>query len=311
MELIRGVHNLRPRHRGCVATIGNFDGVHLGHRKILEQVIAEARARGQKSAVMLFEPQPREFFAPDKAPPRLMALRDKLRALRELGVDQVLCARFDQRFRSQTARQFVANLLVRGLGVSYLVVGDDFRFGNDRRGDFDYLVAAGEEFGFRVADTPTCEIDGERVSSTRVRDALLSGRLELASSLLGRPYVISGRVQQGDRLGRTIGVPTANLKPGHPRMAVQGVYAVRVTGGGLEQAPAVANVGHRPTVGGEESRLEVHVLDWHGDLYESHLDVAFRHFIRPERKYDGLDALKAAIQQDIDQARDYFGNAQT
>lgn len=311
MELIRGVHNLKPRHRGCVATIGNFDGVHLGHRKILEQVIGEARRRGQKSAVMLFEPQPREFFAPEKAPPRLMALRDKLRALEELGVDLVLCARFDQRFRSQTAREFVSNLLVEGLGVSYLVVGDDFRFGNDRRGDFDYLVTAGEEFGFQVTDTPTCEIAGERVSSTRVRKALETGRLEDAAGLLGRRYVISGRVQHGDRLGRTIGVPTANLKPGHPRMAVQGVYAVTVSGGGLDEAPAVANVGHRPTVGGEDSRLEVHVLDWEGDLYEKHLDVAFRHFIRPERKYDGLEALKAAIRNDIDQARDYFGNGQT
>lgn len=311
MELIRGVHNLRPRHRGCVATIGNFDGVHLGHRKILEQVIDEARRREQKSTVMLFEPQPREFFAPDRAPPRLMALRDKLRALAELGVDQVLCARFDERFRSQTAREFVADLLVDGLDISYLVVGDDFRFGNDRRGDFDYLVAAGREFGFRVTDTPTCEVGGERVSSTRVREALLAGELDQASRLLGRPYVISGRVQHGDRLGRTIGVPTANLKPGHPRMAVQGVYAVSIDGGGLKNAPAVANVGHRPTVGGEESRVEVHVLDWQGDLYEQHLDVAFRHFIRPERKYDGLEALKGAIRADIEQAKDYFGNGQT
>jgi riboflavin kinase/FMN adenylyltransferase len=308
MELIRGIHNLRARHRGCVATIGNFDGVHRGHRKILEQVIAEARRRGQKSAVMLFEPQPPEYFAPEKAPPRLMALRDKLRALRELGVDQVLCARFDERFRAQSAREFVSDLLVDGLGIHYLVVGDDFRFGNDRAGDFNYLVKAGGEFGFEVTDTPTCEQEGERVSSTRIRQALAVGDLDQAAALLGRPYMISGRVQHGDRIGRTIGVPTANLKPGHPRMAVSGVYAVTVSGAGLKEAPAVANVGNRPTVGGTESRLEVHVLDFDGDLYEKHLDVHFRHFIRPEEKYDGLEALKTAIQRDMDQARHYFGH---
>lgn len=311
MELIRGTHNLRPRHRGCVATIGNFDGVHLGHRKILETVIAEARRRGQKATVMLFEPQPLEFFTPTTAPPRLMALRDKLIALAELGVDQVLCCRFDEGFRSQSAEEFVTNLLVDGLAVSYLVVGDDFRFGADRGGDFDYLCDAGERFGFQVIDTPTCEQDGDRVSSTRIREALMEGRLERAAQLLGRPYGICGRVQQGDRLGRTIGVPTANLKPGHPRMAVQGVYAVRVTGGGLENAPAVANVGTRPTVGGDESRVEVHVLDFQGDLYEKHLDVAFRHFIRPEKKYDGLESLKAAIGRDIQKARDHFEHGQS
>lgn len=306
MELIRGVHNLRPRHHGCVATIGNFDGVHLGHQKILSRVIAEARLREQPATVMLFEPQPREFFAPDKAPRRLMALRDKLRALAALGVDRVLCARFDRRFRAQSARQFVADLLVDGLGVSYLVVGDDFRFGNDRVGDFGYLVKAGEEFGFTVRDTPTCERGGTRVSSTRVRRALAEGDLPGAEALLGRPYRISGRVRQGDRIGRTIGVPTANLCPGHPRMAVAGVYAVTVDGAGLEGALAVANVGHRPTVGGRENRLEVHLLDFDGDLYRRHLDIEFRHFIRPEETYDGLEALKAAIRRDIDQARDYF-----
>ena len=308
MVLIRGVHNLRPRHRGCVATIGNFDGLHLGHQKIVEQVIAEARQRNQKAAVMLFEPQPPEFFAPEKAPSRLMTLRDKLRALRSMAVDQVLCARFDASFRSYSARGFVADLLVDGLGVSHLVVGDDFRFGHDRSGDFDYLVAAGGEFGFSVTDTPTCELNGERVSSTRARRALEHGDLAEAERLLGRPYRISGRVRHGDRIGRSIGVPTANLEPGHPRMAVAGVYAVTVTGGGLHQAPAVASVGPRPTVDGRENRLEVHVFDFEGDLYEQHLEVEFRHFIRPEEKYDGLDALTAAIRHDIEQARTYFEN---
>jgi riboflavin kinase/FMN adenylyltransferase len=308
MELIRGVHNLRPRHAGCVATIGNFDGLHRGHRAMVEAVRRQARDRDEKAAVMLFEPQPVEFFAPDKAPPRLMTLRDKLRALAELEVDQVLCARFDDQFRSRSARNFVQQLLVDGLGVRHLVVGDDFRFGQDRAGDFDYLKTAGQEFGFTVEDTPTCEHDGARVSSTRIREALADGDLISAEALLGRPYSISGRVRHGDEIGRTIDVPTANLQPGHNRMAVAGVYAVTVTGGGLHDAPAVASVGRRPTVAGRENRVEVHVLDFAGDLYEQHLDVAFRHFIRPEEKYDGLEALKSAIRRDIEQARTYFAN---
>lgn len=308
MELIRGVHNLRARHAGCVATIGNFDGLHLGHRTIIEEVIRQARRHDQKAAVMLFEPQPVEFFAPDKAPPRLMTLRDKIRALAELDVDQVLCARFDEHFRSRSARNFVQQLLVEGLGIRHLVVGDDFRFGQDRSGDFAYLQAAGREFDFTVDNTPTCEQGGERVSSTRIREALTGGDLTTARALLGRVYSISGRVHHGDEIGRTIDVPTANLQPGHNRMAVAGIYAVTVTGGGLQDAPAVANVGPRPTVAGRENRLEVHVLDYDGDLYEQHLEVAFRHFIRPEEKYDGLEALKTAIRRDIEQARTYFAN---
>jgi riboflavin kinase/FMN adenylyltransferase len=308
MELIRGVHNLRARHAGCVATIGNFDGLHLGHRAIVHEVIRQARRHDRKAAVMLFEPQPVEFFAPDKAPPRLMTLRDKVRALSDMDVDQVLCARFDDEFRSRSARNFVQQLLVAGLGVRHLVVGDDFRFGQDRSGDFAYLEAAGREFDFTVENTPTCEQGGERVSSTRIRDALTRGELATAHALLGRVYSISGRVHHGDEIGRTIDVPTANLRPGHNRMAVAGIYAVTVTGAGLQDAPAVANVGPRPTVAGRENRLEVHVLDYEGDLYEQHLEVAFRHFIRPEETYDGLDTLKTAIQRDIEQARTYFAN---
>src|SRR5690606_23923721 len=200
MELIRGLHNLRPRHRGCVATIGNFDGVHLGHQRILEQVLVQARARGLKSTVILFEPQPQEFFAPDKAPPRLMTLRDKVRALREAGVDQLLLCRFDDAFRSQSAAQFVQRLLVDGLGIDYLVVGDDFRFGAGRDGDFAYLQQAGEKAGFEVTDTTTCLVDGERVSSTRIRAALQAGDLVLAAALLGRSEEHTSELQSRENL---------------------------------------------------------------------------------------------------------------
>lgn len=307
MELIRGLHNLRPRHRGCVATIGNFDGVHRGHQRILEQVLELAEARNLKSAVMLFEPQPQEFFAPDTAPPRLMTLRDKVRALAAAGVDQVLCCRFDDAFRCQSAEHFVQRLLVDGLGVEHLVVGDDFRFGAGREGDFAYLQRAGQAHGFTVTDTPTCATDDERVSSTRIRAVLQQGDLVQAQALLGRPYRISGRVRHGAKLGRQLNTPTANLAMHHVQSPVAGVYNVRVSGAGLNQAPGVANVGTRPTVNGTDNRLEVHLLDYSGDLYGQYLEVEFLQFQREEKKFDGLDALKAAIQQDIDHARTFFG----
>lgn len=306
MQLIRGTHNLHHAQFGCVATIGNFDGVHLGHRKILARVREQARDLGVVSTVMLFEPQPQEFFVPDQAPARLMSLRDKLRTLAALGVDQVFCARFDDSFRSQSADAFVRDLLVDGLGVRHLVVGDDFRFGSGREGDFAYLCDAGRRFDFSVEDTPTCELQGARVSSTRVREALASGNVALTEQLLGRPYVISGRVHQGDRIGRTIGVPTANLPLRRLRVPISGVFAVTVNGAGLKDAPAVANMGHRPTVDGVGWRLEVHLLDYTGDLYGRHLEVALRHYIRPEQKFDGLEALRSAIHNDIDNARHWF-----
>ncbi|EDX89690.1 bifunctional riboflavin kinase/FAD synthetase [Alcanivorax sp. DG881] len=322
MRLIRGIHNLRDTHRGCVATIGNFDGVHQGHQRILDQVIAEARRRGLKSTVMLFEPQPQEFFSPQTAPPRLMSLRDKLIALREAGVDQVLCVRFDERFRSLTAEAFVKALLVDGLGVEYLVVGDDFRFGCGRDGDFAYLQQAGQQFGFAVTDTATCEVDGERVSSTRVRAALCDGDFALAERLLGRPFAISGRVRHGDKIGRTLGLPTVNLALKRLQSPLHGVFAVTVTGAGLVDQPGAANMGTRPTVNGTENRLEVYLLDYsdsaggsgsgdtqrtHQDsLYGAHLTVAFRHYVRPEEKFADLDQLKTAIRQDVDAVRAFF-----
>ena len=310
MELIRGLHNLRPRHQGCVATIGNFDGVHLGHQQILAQLLAQARDRGVKSTVMLFEPQPQEFFAPASAPPRLMTLRDKVRALADAGVDQLLCCRFNDTFRSQTADEFVRKILLNGLGVEYLVVGDDFRFGAGREGDFSYLQKAGGQNGFEITDTPTCVVDGERVSSTRIRSALQDGKLDVAAQLLGRPYRISGRVRHGDKLGRQLNTPTANLAMRRVQSPVAGVYSVRVSGAGLRQAPAVANVGTRPTVNGTDNRLEAHLLNFDGDLYGRYLEVEFLHYQRPEMKFDGLDALKAAIQQDIDNAKLFFGITQ-
>jgi len=307
MQLIRGIHNFQGQGTSpCVLTIGNFDGVHLGHQRILARVKEKAQEHQWASSVMLFEPQPLEWFRPEQAPARIMSLRDKLIALRGYGVERVFCARFNKSFQTLSAGDFVKQVLVDGLNVRHLVVGDDFRFGSGREGDFAYLQQAGRVYGFTVEDTPTCLHQGERVSSTRIREALAQGQLREAEALLGHPYFISGRVHHGDKIGRTLGSPTANLVLRHAKVPINGVYAVTVTGAGLKDHAAVASVGTRPTVGGKELRLEVHLLNFEGDLYGQHLTVTMKHFLRPELKFDGLEALEQAIHQDIQQATQWF-----
>lgn len=306
MELIRGAHNLRPRHRGCVATIGNFDGVHLGHQAVLGQLAQKADELRLPAVVITFEPQPQEFFAPEQAPPRLTRFREKLQALRRYAVDRVLCVRFDRAFSRLPAEAFIDRILIAGLGVRYLVVGDDFHFGYQRRGDFAMLQTAGAAHDFPVVNLHTFSIDGERVSSTRVRDALAAGDLNGAEQLLGRPYRMSGRVAHGDRRGRTIGFPTANLHLHRRSTPLQGVYAVEVFGLEREPLPGVANVGNRPTVDGTRSLLEVHLLDFSQDIYGRYVHVDFLHRIRAERRFESFEALKQQIQLDAQAARDYF-----
>jgi len=306
MELIRGLHNLRPRHRGCVATLGNFDGVHLGHQAVIGQLADKAEALRLPTLVMLFEPQPQEFFAPAKAPPRLMRLREKLQALRRYAVDRVLCVRFDRAFAGLEPEDFVRRVLVEGLGVKYLVVGDDFRFGHKRRGDFAMLQAAGREHGFQVVNMHSLTIDGERVSSTRIRAALAAADLATAEKLLGRPYRMCGRVARGDRLGRTLGVPTANLHLHRHDSPLKGVYVVEVFGLPGEPLPGVANVGTRPTVGGTRLLLEAHLLDFDRDIYGQYVHVDFLHKLRDEKRFGSLDELKAKMRQDIADARAFF-----
>lgn len=310
MEIIRGLHNLQRlpggAKRGCVATVGNFDGAHRGHGAIIQQLKEHGQRLGLPSCVMLFEPQPREFFAPDAAPARLMTLREKAEVLAEMGIDQLLCVRFDRRFCSMSAADFCEKVLVEGLGIKYLVVGDDFRFGHDRKGDFAFLQDAGARLGFGVEETRTFTLDGERVSSTRIREALQQGDFALAQHLLGRPFSFSGRVAHGDRLGRTLGVPTANLWPNRLKSPLHGVYAIWAQLQDGTRHPAVANVGPRPTVGGTRWRLEAHLLDFHGDLYGQRMHVEFITKIRDEKKFSGLDELKANIRNDIDTARQIF-----
>ncbi len=311
MELIRGLHNLAPRHRSCVATIGNFDGVHRGHQAVIRELQARARQKQQPATVMVFEPQPREFFQGADAPARIMTFAEKLYCLQEAGVDRVLCLQFNQRLRSLSAEAFVQDVLVRGLGVSFLAVGDDFRFGCDRKGDFALLQREGARLGFEVHSTATLQADGARISSTAVRRHLAAGDLDGAAELLGRPYCISGRIGHGDQIGTRIGVPTANVLLKRNRIPLRGVYVVRIYGideVGEKPAYGVANLGSRPTVDGVEERLEVHLFDFSGDLYGRRLRVEFMARIRDEEKFASLDALQAKIHQDMDQARDILQN---
>jgi riboflavin kinase / FMN adenylyltransferase len=307
MKLIRGIHNPGQAPHGCVLTIGNFDGVHRGHQALLQRLRAEGRERGLPVVVMIFEPQPLELFATDNAPARLTRLRDKVRYLAENGVDYLLCVRFDHRFAALTAQEFISDLLVKRLGVQYLAVGDDFRFGAGREGDFLLLQKAGAEYGFDVTSTQTFCEGGLRISSTAVRQALADDDLELAQTLLGHPFSISGRVVHGDELGRTIGFPTANLPLRRQVSPVKGVYAVEVAGLGDKLLPGVANIGTRPTVAGVRQQLEVHLLDVVMDLYGRHIDVILRKKIRNEQRFASLDELKAQIARDELTARELFG----
>jgi riboflavin kinase/FMN adenylyltransferase len=308
VEVIRGMHNLRPRHRGCVATIGNFDGVHRGHRMILDRLRTLAADAGVPATLVTFEPQPREFFEGREVPARLTRLREKLCLLREAGLERVLLLPFNERLAALSAQAVVDDILVSGLGVRHLLVGDDFRFGRGREGDFALLARAGREAGFAVEHLPTLEDDGERVSSSRIRDALAAGDLGLAERLLGHPYFVMGRVTYGRQLGRQLGVPTANVPLHRYRAALEGVFAVEVDGLGSRR-PGVANIGVRPTVEGREPLLEVHLFDYAGDCYGALLTTFFRAKIRDEWKFDSLDALKAQIGRDAEAARSLLGVA--
>jgi riboflavin kinase/FMN adenylyltransferase len=308
MQIIRNIQNLKLEHHGCVATIGNFDGVHLGHQAVLGQLAEKADELNLPLTVVTFEPQPQEFFRPEESPPRLTRFREKVQALRRYAVDRVLVLRFNKQFSQQSPNDFIQNLLVKGLGVKYLVVGDDFRFGKGRAGDFALLQAAGVEQGFEVVNMHTFALDEKRVSSTRVREALRAGDLNAAEKLLGRIYRMSGRVAHGDKKGRTIGFPTANIHLHRINTPLRGVFAVELFGIEGEPLPGVANLGTRPTVGGMKTLLEVHLFDFEGDIYGAHVHVNFLRKLRDERRFDSFDELKAQILVDAEQAQAYFDN---
>jgi len=284
--------------RPCALAIGNFDGMHLGHQALLKKLTETAKALNLTSAVMTFEPHPREFFAPESAPPRLSSLREKLEHFANAGVDNTYVCRFNRRFAKVTPQEFMQNILRDSLNAQAILVGEDFRFGAMRAGSIlDFLEAK-----FNLIGLPQVDLDAARVSSTRVRTALAAGNLQEAASLLGRPYGMSGKVVHGAKRGRLLGFPTANIHMRHERPALTGVYAVKLDG-----LNSVANLGVRPTIAGvPKLLLEVHVLDFNGDLYGKHMHVEFLHKIRDEMKFESLDALKAQIALDIEVARDFF-----
>lgn len=304
MRVIRG--HSRPVSAPVVLAVGNFDGVHLGHAALVRQ-LAEAADRLQLvPTVLTFEPHPREFFAPDSAPARLTTLREKLELLADAGAAQAMICPFNAAFSSLTADEFIEQVLVRSLQVRHLIIGDDFRFGRGRVGDFALLQAAGRRFGFTVEAMQSVMVGGERVSSSAVRTALAVGDMERAARLLGRPYVIDGRVAHGDKLGRQLGFATANIRIKHNPLPMTGVFAVEVSGLGDVPLPGVANLGIRPTIGGTRPLLEVHLFDFNRDIYGAHLSVRFVHKLRCEQRFPNLDALKAQIAADATAARDFF-----
>ncbi len=298
---------IRPGGGPVGLTIGNFDGVHCGHRAMLDRLVARAREMKLPCSVLTFEPHPREFFQPSAAPARLSRLREKLELIAGAGIDRTHVLRFGAQLAALAADRFIEDVLVRGLGMRWLLVGRDFRFGARRAGDFALLEASAARLGFGLEAMPEVTNAGERISSSATRTALAAGDLAGAARLLGREYTMSGRVAHGEKLGRTLGFPTANIVL-RRRPPLAGIFAVEVE---LEETHAVlrgvASVGRRPTVReNAPPLLEVHLFDWKGDLYGRHLRVKFRHKLRDEAKYDGLEALRAAIARDAGEARDYF-----
>lgn len=308
MELIRGLHNIRPRHKGCVTTIGAFDGVHRGHQAVLDQVKSKAQELGLPSLVITLEPLPREYFAPKAAPARLMSFSEKISALQEQGIDRVLGVHFDKAVSKVPAEVFIEDIFYRQLGMKHMIVGDDLRFGHERRGDFSLLTQMGEELGFGVSATKTLTFEGERASSTRIRQRLELGDFETAEALLGRPYSMTGKVVYGQQLGRTINVPTANLLLHRLKSPMAGVYAIEARlKGETRVLQGVANVGTRPTVDDSLTAiLEAHLLNFSEVIYGRTLEVTFLKRLRDEKKFASFDKLKDAIYNDIEHAKTLF-----
>ncbi len=306
MELIRSLHNLRQHHQKCVATIGNFDGLHLGHQAIISQLKEIASQHDLPTVVIIFEPQPQEYFSPENAPARLTRFREKVEELSRLGVDRLVCLKFDEELANLSAKEFVERLLIDGLDIRHLVVGDDFRFGKNRQGDYSTLENMADEFGYQLDHTNTCLSEGQRISSTRIRQALANDDLKLASQLLGRGYAISGRVVHGDKRGRKLGFATANMELHRLHSPITGVYVTCVHGINDKIYPAVTSIGTRPMFDGEGMRLETHILDFDETLYAKHIRVEFLQKLRPESKFPDINELKNAIETDIENARQYF-----
>lgn len=309
MKLIRDLRNLtRPLPESAV-TIGNFDGVHLGHQLVIRQLREVAQAAGLPTVVIIFEPQPIEFFAPEKAPKRLARFREKIAYLKAQHIDYLLCLHFDAELAGLEAETFVQRILIDSLNTRHLVIGDDFHFGRNRQGNFEFLRQHSERFGFTVDATETLISGGERVSSTRVRECIQRGDFDGAAALLGRPYSLSGRIAHGQKLGRQLGYPTINIKMGDKTLIVKGIFAVQVKGIDNQPLRGVASIGTRPTVNGVDTILEVYILDFDRDVYGYRVVVEFLHKIRDEEKFASLEELTAHIAQDTEKAKAFFKRA--
>ena len=309
MIIFEETNRFSQLQESCVATIGKFDGVHLGHQLILDQLKQKAEQFDLPSLVILVEPHPEEFFAQDadSCPARLTILQEKIELLESFGIDFVLQLKFDQQLSELSAEDYITDILVGGLGVKSFIVGNDFRFGHQRKGNFELLIEAGKQYGFEVVETAAYERNGHRISSTYIREQLAKADFTLVEQLLGRPYSIKGEVVQGKQLGTDLGFPTCNIKPQRMRIPLHGVYAceVRLVD---RYRPAAVNIGYRPTVTESgEALLEAHILDFNEDLYGKTIEVIFRQKIREETKFSGLEELKRHISADVEQVRELFG----
>ncbi|HET9679176.1 MAG TPA: bifunctional riboflavin kinase/FAD synthetase [Gammaproteobacteria bacterium] len=303
MKLFRGLYNLPHPPVGSVVTIGNFDGVHRGHQAVIQTLCEMGREKDLPTTLICFEPTPQEFFAGNHPPARLTRLGEKLSLLAQTGLDQVLVLRFDARLAQLPADTFVKHVLVEGLAAKQVLIGADFRYGHQRKGTLASLMEAGEQHGFEVKQAPTFNLDNERISSSRVRAALANSKLELASRLLGRNYSLCGRVIHGDKRGREWGYPTVNIPLQRRVSPVSGIYIVQVDGAGPQPVYGAASIGTRPTVGGEKTLLEVHLLDFNEDIYGHRLQVTLLHKLREEAHFDTVASLRAAIDKDVEQTR--------
>lgn len=307
MRLIRGLCHLEPLYQGCVLTIGNFDGLHLGHQAVIDKLADRGKTLKLPSVVMTFEPQPLEYFLQQNTPSRLTRLREKVIEFNKLPVDYLIIAKFNRAFADCDAEQFIQDILLEKLHVKHLVIGDDFHFGKARRGNFALLQAQGLTHGFTVENTSSHYVHGLRVSSTLIRDALNAGNVKLAASFLGHDYAICGRVVHGDKRGRVLGFPTANIQLFRKNAPISGVFAVTMTGVADLELQGIANVGTRPTFDGSSNVvLEVHLFDFNQDLYGRYVTVHFKQKIRAEQQFASFNDLKAQIDKDVMEVKQFF-----
>ena len=306
MNLVRDIRCKTNVTQEVVATIGNFDGVHLGHQLVLKNILDKSKRLNLPSMLIAFEPSANEFFLGNAAPARLTNFRDKFSIVKDLGIDWFVCLRFNQSLANMEAETFIENVLIEKLYVKHLTVGDNFRFGKNRKGDFELLQKNAAQFNFEVENTESCLVNNERVSSSSIREHLANGNLIAAEELLGRNYSMSGRVIHGDKKGRTIGFPTANIPLKRIKSPINGVFAVKIKIENDLEMIGVANIGHRPTVDGTRTQLEVNIFDFSEDIYGKHLTVYFCKKIRDEKKFESFDALKKQIQIDAEHAQEYF-----